>query len=1024
MAARKLKFKPKPVVGGALRRPREKDDVPELSQQPTIQEPTNANVTGTSNLESNNPPENASDEGNVAKRNKLEHCENILTVTDVGSEKSGLPDSNTSTAESNVVKNYVNETSQESASAVNSDICTALNLPIEQTARVNIGKQGSSESVINLSVCSRPSKLVDPSKNSASNEPSSEAGFLTPNFVEECDADSKSVNKKVTKGAPRFGRSKFKPVLNNGSRKKNELNLDPDTDKNVKSNVYPVAIIRTSVIKSVESETKNVNIVSEITASFASLESDESESSENQSQTKEKEFCPNTFRFCGPSVAKSKTTTREPFINSDQEQQPSSSDLLSRPDQPNQNQVDQTLNKSNSDETNRTDQVSSPTKVPISPLKLSSKVLVPKPSPNLLDPGVRRISFQGSDSEDDTKKNLFLLNHAKLGKRTKRDKDAKSTKRKLSQGSTYSKLGQEALIKFNEKFGKPETLVDPPDKAKLTMLDLIFYNPKSNPMSVSTEQTKGRKKEDKVEMNLMVAEAVEEEKVDDVEEEPTTPAVPVPQLKVGPDGQIMLDPRSLVIETTEVKEKRAVMEKSGIVRETGITRYNTYSKKKHIRKDWTALETLQFYKALNTIGSDFSLMTKLFPNRTRHDLKLKFKKEEKINMKLIDRAMTAPADFDFASLQKELQEENDELARIAEKKKTDIENAKRARAIKKEDNVKPRKKELPARLRRKGAAFLSFDEPEMDTMKTVKKAVKKRKKRKRKVKTEMLIVSSSDEEDINNVDSDECELATNEARLLKMIKMQATGGVRKYRPKHPKKLKEYEEINETLKTQLKDIDSDISDDEYTPNGLFHSPVRDPFPEDQDKDTNQWSMEVTTSCGVENILLLKNVQGDPNLSELSTVEQNESAQDLSSSLPTSVREGRQSGHKSTILNRHFISESIQIIDQLTANENLNENSDNTSHKQNEGQSSRPSRVDEEPRESLIPLPSFESMNRSHRTVCYDLENQYDLALHGGDNVHVCETNSSSTQVLVIEEDENNVNRKEIFSRPSEEAILGN
>lgn len=286
----------------------------------------------------------------------------------------------------------------------------------------------------------------------------------------------------------------------------------------------------------------------------------------------------------------------------------------------------------------------------------------------------------------------------------------------------------------------------------------------------------------------------------------------------------------------------------------------------------------------------------------------------------------------------------------------------------------------------------------------------------------MLIVSSSEEEDINIVDSDEGELATNEVRLLEMIKMQATGGVRKY--KHSKKLKEYEEINETLKTQLKDIDSDISDDEYTPNGLFRSPVRDPFPEDQDKDTNQWSMEVTTSCGVENILLMKNVEGGPNLSELSTVEQNESAQDLSSSLPTSMREGRQSEHKSSILNRHFISESIQIIDQLTANENLNENSDNTSHKQNEGQSSRPSQVDEEPSESLIPLPSFESMSRSHRTVCYDLENQYDLALHGGDDVQFCETNSSSTQVLVIEEDENNVNRKEIFSRPSEEAILGN
>lgn len=37
-----------------------------------------------------------------------------------------------------------------------------------------------------------------------------------------------------------------------------------------------------------------------------------------------------------------------------------------------------------------------------------------------------------------------------------------------------------------------------------------------------------------------------EQEVDDVEE---APAVPVPQLTIGPDGQIMLDPKSLVSET-------------------------------------------------------------------------------------------------------------------------------------------------------------------------------------------------------------------------------------------------------------------------------------------------------------------------------------------------------------------------------------------------------------------------------------------------------------------------------------------
>lgn len=42
----------------------------------------------------------------------------------------------------------------------------------------------------------------------------------------------------------------------------------------------------------------------------------------------------------------------------------------------------------------------------------------------------------------------------------------------------------------------------------------------------------------------IVREKIEEEKVDDVE----PAAIPVPQLKIGPDGQIILDPQSLVSE--------------------------------------------------------------------------------------------------------------------------------------------------------------------------------------------------------------------------------------------------------------------------------------------------------------------------------------------------------------------------------------------------------------------------------------------------------------------------------------------
>lgn len=44
--------------------------------------------------------------------------------------------------------------------------------------------------------------------------------------------------------------------------------------------------------------------------------------------------------------------------------------------------------------------------------------------------------------------------------------------------------------------------------------------------------------------------------------------------------------------------------------------------------------------ALNAIGTDFSLMVKLFPNRSRRDLKKKFQKEERASRPLVDKAIS------------------------------------------------------------------------------------------------------------------------------------------------------------------------------------------------------------------------------------------------------------------------------------------------------------------------------------------------------------------------------------------------
>ena len=68
----------------------------------------------------------------------------------------------------------------------------------------------------------------------------------------------------------------------------------------------------------------------------------------------------------------------------------------------------------------------------------------------------------------------------------------------------------------------------------------------------------------------------------------------------------------------------------------------------HPAHDYSPItETARFYKALSTVGTDFSIMQQLFPQRSRLDLKKKFKKEERKNPHLVERAMTDTMQYDL-----------------------------------------------------------------------------------------------------------------------------------------------------------------------------------------------------------------------------------------------------------------------------------------------------------------------------------------------------------------------------------------
>jgi len=75
----------------------------------------------------------------------------------------------------------------------------------------------------------------------------------------------------------------------------------------------------------------------------------------------------------------------------------------------------------------------------------------------------------------------------------------------------------------------------------------------------------------------------------------------------------------------------------------------SFRTRQHTEK-WTPDENRKFYKALEIFGSDFSLISRIFKNRTRNQIKNKFHKEEKQGPQKVDAALKRHRKFNFRSL--------------------------------------------------------------------------------------------------------------------------------------------------------------------------------------------------------------------------------------------------------------------------------------------------------------------------------------------------------------------------------------
>ena len=258
--------------------------------------------------------------------------------------------------------------------------------------------------------------------------------------------------------------------------------------------------------------------------------------------------------------------------------------------------------------------------------------------PSLASPRARTVSGSGTDSETEAPGSPArrapvlerLLSQAKPA-RVRRGTECELTKER----SQFMRRKQEHKRRF---------LKGVPERGRMTMFDLIYYNPENGPRMSIEEEDKADSPEDLIEPaeNTVDAEQDPPALSSPPSPEPPGDGVPCPQVKLGANGEIILDDTSLVLETTDAKKAKDFLDNSPVAiiesGKTTATNYGTWSRKrKHV--DWSEKETLRFYKALSIVGSDFSMMESIFKKRTRQELKLKFKKEERLNGKMVDKCL-------------------------------------------------------------------------------------------------------------------------------------------------------------------------------------------------------------------------------------------------------------------------------------------------------------------------------------------------------------------------------------------------
>ena len=109
------------------------------------------------------------------------------------------------------------------------------------------------------------------------------------------------------------------------------------------------------------------------------------------------------------------------------------------------------------------------------------------------------------------------------------------------------------------------------------------------------------------------------------------------------DGKIQLKKSTVLVNTGDAANKSLQNSTSmeyPLKEGPGIYISSSMFKKKVPARRWTANETRTFYGGLQQCGLNFGMIARLFPDRSRKQIVLKFKREEKKHPNLVDKALT------------------------------------------------------------------------------------------------------------------------------------------------------------------------------------------------------------------------------------------------------------------------------------------------------------------------------------------------------------------------------------------------